>query len=225
MSSKPKNLISASLMCADLGNLEREIKKLERAGIDFFHIDIMDGHFVPNLTFGPDLVKKVKELTKLPLDIHLMVENPEKHIDLWQTKKDDLISFHIETTDHPGRVIQQIKARNSRAGIALNPATPLNSIAYLLQGLDFVLLMTVNPGFAGQKWIPAVSDKVKKLSQILHDKNLKIEIQVDGNIGKHNIPLLKNAGADIFVGGSSSVFADSNYFRNAQKMRRLLNEK
>ena len=208
-------------MCADPLNLEREIKKLEKAKIDFLHIDIMDGHFVPNLTFGPDIVKKVKKMTKLPLDIHLMVENPEKYIDIWKTKKNDFVSFHIETTNHPGRVIQQIKNHYSCAGIALNPATPLNHVSYLLKDLDFILLMTVNPGFAGQKWVPAVSEKLKKLSKMLDKKNLKTDIQVDGNIGDHNIPLLKQNGANIFVGGSSSVFKDSRYQRNTQRMRRL----
>lgn len=216
--SSPK--ISASLMCADLGNLETEIQKLTQAGVDYLHIDIMDGHFVPNFTFGPDLVKKIRGFSHLPLDIHLMIEHPEQYLDLWGLKKRDILSFHIEANLHPQRVLAQIKTLGAKAAIALNPATPLSIIQYLLPELDLVLLMTVNPGFAGQKWIPTVSDKVRELKMMIQKQNLKIEIEVDGNIGEHNLGLLKRAGANIFVGGSSSVFANPSYVKNTRQMRK-----
>ncbi|MDD5627040.1 MAG: ribulose-phosphate 3-epimerase [Patescibacteria group bacterium] len=216
--SSPK--ISASLMCADLGNLETEVQKLTKAGVDYLHIDIMDGHFVPNFTFGPDLVKKIRGFSNLPLDIHLMIEHPEQYLDLWELKKGDILSFHIEANLHPQRVLAQIKTLGAKAAIALNPATPLSVIQYLLPELDLVLLMAVNPGFAGQKWIPAVLDKVRELKTIIQKQNLKTEIEVDGNIGKHNLGSLKRAGANIFVGGSSSVFASPAYAKNTRKMRK-----
>lgn len=216
--SSPK--ISASLMCADLGNLETEIQKLTQAGVDYLHIDIMDGHFVPNFTFGPDLVKKIRGFSDLPLDIHLMIEHPEQYLDLWELKKRDILSFHIEANLHPQRILAQIKTLGAKAAVALNPATPLSAIQYLLPELDLVLLMTVNPGFAGQKWIPAILDKVRELKTMIQKQNLKMEIEVDGNIGEHNLGLLKKAGANIFVGGSSSIFASPAYAKNTRQMRK-----
>ncbi len=214
--------ISASLMCADLGNLREELKKLEQAGIDWLHIDIMDGHFVPNLTFGPDFVRRVRQTTNLPLDIHLMVEHPGRYIDVWQAAANDVISFHIEATKHPQRVLEQIKSKGAKAAIALNPATMLGSVEYILDELDMLVVMTVNPGFAGQKWIPSTKEKVGRLKEVIKKRGLRLDIQVDGNIGEHNIALLRRAGADVFVGGSSSVFADPNYSENISRMRKLI---
>lgn len=220
----PEYRVSASLMCADLSDLKAEVKRLEQAGIDWLHIDIMDGHFVPNLTFGPDFVRRVRRITKLPLDIHLMVERPENFIDVWQPTPKDVISFHIEATNHPQRVLKQIKSKGAKAAVALNPATSLDSIEYILDELDMVVVMTVNPGFAGQKWISSTKEKVGRLKEIIQKKGLKPDVQVDGNIGEHNISLLKKAGADVFVGGSSSVFASPNYAENISKMRKLIAE-
>lgn len=209
-------------MCADLAYLYEEIKKLEQAGVDWLHIDIMDGHFVPNFTFGPDIVKKVREITSLPLDIHLMVEEPERYIDIWQPTSKDIISFHIEAKSKPEEVIEQIKTKQSRPALALNPQSPIEAVVPFLTSLDMILLMTVNPGFAGQKWIPEVLDKVGQLKKLAQEKNLAIDIQVDGNIGEHNIALLQKAGANIFVAGSASVFASRDYLSNVSKMHTWL---
>lgn len=211
-------------MCADLAHLAEEIKKLEQAGVDWLHIDIMDGHFVPNFTFGPDIVKKIREITNLPLDIHLMVEKPEYYIDVWQPTNRDIISFHLESASEPKKVIEQIKIRGSRAALALNPQSPLENIIPFLSGIDMVLLMTVNPGFAGQKWIPEVLAKVQRLTELVQERALFLDIQVDGNIGEHNISALQKAGANVFVAGSASVFASPDYSNNVFKMRAFLGE-
>lgn len=211
-------------MCADLGNLECEVKKLEKAKVDFLHIDVMDGHFVPNFTFGPDLVKQLHRISQIPLDIHLMVENPEKYIALWESKRKDVITFHIEVANQPQRIIQEIKSLGARASIALNPATPISTISYILKDLDMVLLMTVEPGFAGQKWIPSALKKVKRLNKMIQKENLDTCIQVDGNIGKHNISALKEAGASIFVGGSSMICMNPRYYQNVKKITKILKQ-
>jgi len=217
--------ISASLMCADLGNLAREIKKLEKAGVDYLHLDIMDGHFVPNFTFGPDIGKAARKITNLPLDIHLMAENPEDYIDIWEPREKDIISFHIEAAGEKTKsVITKIKKQKAKAALALNPETPVRKLKPFLKKIDMVLLMTVIPGFAGQKWIPKVLEKVQRLSDILQKENIVLNIQVDGNIGRHNIALLRQAGASIFVAGSASIFATPNYSQNTLKMRQWIRD-
>lgn len=211
--------ISASLMCADLGNLEREIEELERVGVDWLHIDVMDGHFVPNFTFGPNIVQRIRQLSALPLDIHLMIENPERYINIWDLTSKDVISFHIEAANHPQRIIEQIKTLGARPAIAVNPATPLSFIQHLLAELDMVVLMTVNPGFSGQKWLPWIENKIIRFFQFINNSQIKMDIEVDGNLGAHNIHLLKKAGANIFVAGSSSLFKSKSYSENLLQMR------
>lgn len=214
--------ISASIMCADLLNLENEIKKLEKAGIDMLHIDIMDGHFVPNFTFGPDIVHAIRRITDLPLDIHLMIQNPEKYLDIWNIKDQDIITVHLETPNDMRQIIADIKSLGAKAGISIKPKTDINKIEPFLNEIDMILIMTVEPGFSGQKWIPETLDKIKKLKSMICEQCYEADIQVDGNIGEHNIRDLRDAGANIFVGGSASIFQDHDYEKNIKDIKNLL---
>lgn len=202
-----KKQISPSLMCADLLNLGAELKLLEKAGIEYLHIDIMDGVYVPNYTLGTDFVKRVKAATSIPLDIHMMVENPGQKLDWFEFGEGDYVSVHYESTKHIQRALQQIRARGAKPMIALNPATPLEVLEWMLPDIDAVLLMTVNPGFAGQKLVPKTLEKISACRKYLDDRGYKnVEIEVDGNVSFENARKMSDAGADIFVAGSSSMF-------------------
>ncbi len=203
---KRKAVFGASLMCADYLNLERDIRLLEQNGIDYLHFDVMDGHFVPNFGLNLDLLKKAREITNLPINVHLMIDNVAEYIDDYMDAGCNSISFHQEPTYHVQRILQKIKAHGVQAGIALNPATSLNTLEYILPDLDFVLIMTVNPGFAGQVLVPATLEKIVNLRKMLDDKGLDIDIQVDGNVSFENIPKMVKAGATMLVGGTSSLF-------------------
>ncbi|ALX49007.1 ribulose-phosphate 3-epimerase [Lentibacillus amyloliquefaciens] len=207
--------IGPSLMCADMGNLEDAILRLDQKSVDFFHLDVMDGRFVPNFTLGPDIVKTLRSHTKTPFDIHLMIEEPEKYIDVFADSGADMISVHVEATTHLQRTLQLIRNRGLKAGIALNPATPLSNLDYIWDTIDYVVLMTVNPGFAGQKFIPLVYDKIEQLSQYIAEKQLTIDIQVDGNISFETIPKVLEKGADMLVCGTSSLFKKDNFLEEA----------
>lgn len=198
--------LGPSLMCADLGNLEQNIKELDKAGVDFYHIDIMDGKFVPNFTLGPDFVKTVRRLTNTPLDIHLMIEEPEKHIDLFADCGVDMISVHQESTQNLHSLLSTIKKHGIKAGVAINPGTSLEFLDYVYDLLDYIVVMTVNPGFAGQKFIPTMYEKIAKVNERIKKYNRNIEIQVDGNIGENTIPKCKDNGATMYVLGTSAVF-------------------
>lgn len=203
---KKRIAFGASLMCADYLNLERDIRLLEQNGIDYLHFDVMDGHFVPNFGLNLDLLKKAREITNLPINVHLMIDNAAEYVDDYMEAGCNSLSFHQEPTYHIQRLLQRIKDRGIQAGIALNPATPLNTLEYILPDLDFVLIMTVNPGFAGQALIPATLEKISNLRTMLNEKGLNIDIQVDGNVSFENIPKMVNAGATMLVGGTSSLF-------------------
>lgn len=198
--------ISPSIMCANFKNLEKDIRILEKLGVDYLHLDIMDGHFVPNLTMGPDMLKAIREMTDIPFDIHLMVEKPENYLSLFSLRDCDIVSVHAEATYHLQKVLQSIKDKGARAAVALNPATPLENIKYVLDVVEVVLIMTVNPGFAGQKLVTAALDKIREMDEIRRRLNLNIEIEVDGNVSFENAPKMRAAGADIFVTGTSSFF-------------------
>jgi len=208
--------ISPSMMCADFLNLGEDIKKLEALDIEYLHIDIMDGSFVPNYTLGTDYIKKLKETTKIPVDIHLMIDRPEDKLKWFEFGKNDYVSFHYEATNHVQRTIAKIKEREAKTMLALNPATPLCVLEDVVCDLDAVLIMTVNPGYAGQELIPQTIDKIKRLRQMYP----QVEIEVDGNVSFENAIKMKAAGADIFVAGSSSIFAQSgNLEENTKKLR------
>ena len=203
-------LVAPSILSADFGNLEQEIKAICEAGCDLVHVDVMDGHFVPNLTIGPVVVEPVSKVSSKPLDIHLMVENNNFFVDLFAPLKPKYLSFHIESEKHPHRLIQKIRSLGISPAITLNPHTKVEDLEYLLEDLDMVLLMSVNPGFGGQKFIPSVIEKVKKLKELIKKKNPNCLIEVDGGVSDKNIKELKDAGVDVVVAGSF-VFGSGDY--------------
>lgn len=194
--------ISPSILSADFANLERDIRIVEEGGADYIHVDVMDGHFVPNITLGPNIVSAIRPVTKLPLDCHLMIENSEKYIEDFAKAGADIITVHVESTPHIHRAIQMIKNVGVRAGVVLNPGTPVAAVEYVLSECDMVLVMTVNPGFGGQSFIPETLKKIEKLKQLKEANHYHYEIEVDGGIVPETAKQCKQAGADVFVAGS-----------------------
>lgn len=194
--------ILPSILSADFANLERDIKELENIGIDMFHIDVMDGNFVPNISFGFPIIESIRPKTDKVFDCHLMISNPENYVEQFCKVGCDMVSFHIEATNHADRLIQVIKDNEKKAGIVLNPQTPLESIRYLLPKLDYVLIMTVNPGFGGQKFIPEMLEKIEELAKIREEKNYNFLIEVDGGINVETSKACREKGADLLVCGS-----------------------
>lgn len=198
--------IAASLMCADVLHLEQDIRELEEAGVDFWHIDIMDGVFVPNLAMNFDTVKAIKTISNIPMDAHLMVNRPEDFVQLAAEAGIDWFSFHLERSMFPVRLIDEIKRFGMKAGVVLNPSTSLERIPYVLDRVDYVVIMTVEPGFAGQKFVDGVLPKISQLAQMIRESGREIPIEVDGNINVVNAQRTLAAGAEILVGGTSSIF-------------------
>ena len=202
-------LVAPSLLSADFGNLSRDVKAICNAGCDLIHVDVMDGHFVPNLTIGPPVVSAIAKSATKPLDIHLMVENNSFFVELFAPLKPEYISFHIEEEKHPHRLIQRIRELKIKPAIVLNPHSRVEDIEYLLPDLDMVLLMSVNPGFGGQKFISSVVEKAKRLKKMINSQGLKTLIEIDGGVNDKNIQDLKDAGVDIVVSGSY-IFKQEN---------------
>ena len=209
--------ISPSILSADFSILGDEIKSLEKAGADLIHVDVMDGHFVPNITMGPPIIKMVRKCTKLPFDVHLMISPVEKYIKAFADAGADIITIHPEATDNLKRAVGAIKSLGKKAGVSLNPKTPISALMNVINELDLVLIMSVNPGFAGQSFMSEVLPKVTELRKMINDKKLKIDIEIDGGINFETAPLAVKAGANILVSGTT-IFSGS-LKDNIQKLR------
>ena len=209
--------ISPSILSADFSILGDEIKSLEKAGADLIHIDVMDGHFVPNITMGPPIIKQIRKCTKLPFDVHLMISPVEKYIKAFADAGSDIITLHPEATDNLKRTVQTVKSFGKKAGVSLNPKTPISALMDVINDIDLILIMSVNPGFAGQSFMGEVLPKVTELRKMINDKKLKIDIEIDGGINFETAPLAVKAGANILVSGTT-IFSGS-LKDNIQKLR------
>jgi ribulose-phosphate 3-epimerase len=216
-----KKLIAPSILSADFICLEKEIKAVEQAGADYIHIDVMDGHFVPNITVGSLIVSAARKTTHLPLDVHLMIEDPERCIDEFAQAGSSILTVHPEACYHLQRTLQCIKDKGVKPAVALNPATPLCSLEHVLTDVDMILIMTVNPGFGGQQFITSMIPKIQKLKEMLNHAGLKIPIEVDGGIVVNNIAEVSQAGGDIFVSGSG-IFKTGDYKKTIAEMKQKI---
>jgi len=210
--------IAPSILSADFTRLGDEIKAVEAAGADWIHADVMDGHFVPNITFGPLMVEAARRITGLPIDVHLMIENPDDYIPAFAKAGADFISVQVESCVHLNRSIQLIRECGASPGVVLNPATPLQSVDWILEYVDYVLIMSVNPGFGGQAFIPNSLDKIIQLRQLIQNKKLNTLIEIDGGVNPKTISAVASAGADIFVAGSA-IFGSPNYAETIANFR------
>ena len=200
-------ILAPSILAADLARLGEEVAAVERGGAGVVHVDVMDGHFVPNLTLGPGVVKAVRRVTRLPIDVHLMVERAERHLDAFVDAGASWVSVHVEAVPHLQRAVAQLSARGVEAGVVLNPSTPLSALEEILPEVDYVLLMSVNPGFSGQVFIPSTLDKIRRLRKIIRERGLRARIEVDGGVTAENIRSVVEAGAEIIVAGVASFSA------------------
>jgi len=213
--------IAPSILSADFARLGDEVRAVDAAGADVIHVDVMDGHFVPNITIGPCVVQSLKQVTSLPLDCHLMIENPDQYIGDFAEAGADMISVHVEACRHLHRTIQLIRSHGVSPGVAVNPATPVEAVVPILGDVDFVLLMSVNPGFGGQSFIPSVLNKIRRLRSIADDLNPNLKLEVDGGIKTDNVAMVREAGIDIFVAGSA-IFGQSDYSEVIQRFKTLV---
>ena len=213
--------IAPSILSADFSKLGDEIRSVEDAGADWIHVDVMDGHFVPNITIGPLVVEAAKRVTSLPIDVHLMIENPDRSIIDFTKAGADLISVQAETCVHLNRTIQMIKESGPRAGVVLNPSTPLSLIDWVVEYVDLVMIMSVNPGFGGQDFIPNSLNKVKALRSMIRDRGLSTLIEIDGGVKEQNIKNISDAGVDVFVAGSA-IFKSPDYKKTIDRFRELI---
>jgi ribulose-phosphate 3-epimerase len=211
-------LIAPSVLSSDFGRLAEEVRAVEAAGADVIHVDVMDGMFVPNITIGPVVVAAIRKATKLPLDVHLMIEDPGRYIDDFAKAGADTIGVHVEACPHLHRVVQQIKHAGKRASVVLNPATPWQHAQLVLGDVDQVLVMSVNPGFGGQAFIPSVLDKVRALREEIERRKLDVDIEIDGGIKPETIALAARAGANVFVAGSA-IFESKDYKATIEALR------
>ena len=210
--------IAPSILSADFSKLGEEVLAVEKGGADYIHIDVMDGHFVPNITIGPLIVEAIRPVTKLPLDVHLMIENPDRYIEAFAKAGADYITVHVEACRHLHRTIQSIKSFGIKAGVVLNPATPVETIQHIIGDIDMVLLMSVNPGFGGQRFIPEVLPKIKKVKALAEQKGVDIEIEIDGGVNPETAKDCIEAGATVLVAGSA-VYNQPDYAKAISLIR------
>lgn len=216
-------LIAPSILSADGGRLAEEIKAVEKAGADWIHVDVMDGHFVPNITMGPGLVGALRKATSLPFDVHLMIKNPDNYIEAFANAGADYITVHVETADHLHRTIEQIKKTSCKAGVSLNPATPLVAVEEILPDIDLLLIMSVNPGFGGQKFIESSLAKIRRASDMIARLPKKPLLEVDGGVNLQNITSIAHAGADVLVAGAA-VFGADDYTQTIGALKAATNK-
>ena len=216
-------IIAPSILSADFSALGEEIAAVEAAGADWIHIDVMDGHFVPNITMGPGVVKSLRKMTVLPFDVHLMVENPEQYIQPFAEAGSDRITVHMEALIHLHRTVSQIKELGLKAGVSLNPATPLSFVESILTDIDLLLIMTVNPGFGGQQFIKTMLSKIRQARELIDRFAPAVLLEVDGGVTLTNMPAILKAGADVFVAGAS-IFGSGNYRDTIGKMKASMSE-
>ncbi len=214
-------VIAPSILSADFSRLGSEIKAVESAGVDWIHADVMDGHFVPNITIGPLIVEAVRRVTSLPIDVHLMIENPDNYIPAFVEAGASLISVHVETCLHLNRSIQLIRECGAQPGVVLNPSTPVQTLEWIIEHVDYVLIMSVNPGFGGQAFIKNSLDKVRTLRQLIQRKNLKTLIEIDGGVNEKTIADIAAAGVDAFVAGSA-IFGSRDYQATIDAFRKKI---
>lgn len=211
--------IAPSILSADFSRLGEEIRAIEAGGADYVHVDVMDGHFVPNITIGPLVVEAVRKVTSLPLDVHLMIENPDRYIPDFVKAGADILTVHQETVPHLHRTVQLIRSLGKKAGVSINPATPVTNLDLILDDLDLVLVMSVNPGFGGQSFIPSCLGKITALRRTIAERGLKVELEVDGGVKTDNIGRIVAAGADVLVAGSA-VFGTDDYRETIAALKR-----
>jgi len=216
-------IIAPSILSADFSVLGEEIAAVEAAGADWIHIDVMDGHFVPNITMGPGVVKSLRKMTVLPFDVHLMIENPEQYIQPFAEAGSDRITVHMEASIHLHRTVSQIKELGLKAGVSLNPATPLSFVESILTDIDLLLIMTVNPGFGGQQFIQTMLSKIRQARELIDRFAPAVLLEVDGGVTLTNLPAILKAGADVFVAGAS-IFGSGNYRDTIGKMKASMSE-
>jgi ribulose-phosphate 3-epimerase len=213
--------IAPSILSADFGRLKEEVQAVEAAGADYIHVDVMDGHFVPNITIGPVVVEAVRKITKIPLDVHLMIENPDRYIPDFVKAGADILAVHVETCPHLHRTVTLIREHSVKPVVVINPSTPISFLDQILEEVDMVLIMSVNPGFGGQKFIPRSIQKIQTLKQMITDRRLALDIEVDGGITPENVASVCMAGADVVVAGSA-VFHTPDYRKTIARFRKAM---